>query len=95
MYKVLSAFEMGKSYNVKQLIELLPELKYKALEYNLRHYHGHHYLNREKENIITWDINNKPDIHISKYFIYFITSRGIGKVEYLKKRAKRRRTKNM
>ncbi len=88
MYKVLRAFEPDKQYNVKDLLLLLPEMKYKGLEYNLRHYWAHHYLNRKKENIVTWDIDNKPDIHTSKYYIYSITQRGINKVEYLKKRAK-------
>ncbi len=94
MYKVLSAFEPDKSYNVRQLLGILPEMQYKGLEYNLRHYHSNHLLRRQKENIITWDIDNKPDIHTSRYYLYSITNRGINKREYLKKRDKRRRTKN-
>ncbi len=91
MYKVLIAFEQDKSYSTRDLLLLLSEMKYKGLEYNLRHYCAHHYLNRKKENIITWNIDNKPDIHISKYYLYSITTRGINKVEYLKKHRPRKK----
>jgi hypothetical protein len=57
MLMVLNAFTIDKKYSVKDLLEILPEMKYKALEYNLRHYHSNHLLKREKERTIIWNIH--------------------------------------
>ncbi len=84
--KVLQVLEDGQFYTVKEILEKIPDVSEKVIEYNCRMLTKQWFLKREKVSpTVIYDVFGGEKGRKSKAFKYMITERGLKRLQFFNK----------